>query len=146
MTDNFKDDRAAFEASTPGEWEMDDHGENSPAYIDNGDRASAPIAIVFGGKIVADLLHMNQRENDALIVLMHSTYLPRMARIEELEALPGFTWSIWVPPGCGKHNGKWKRQLHLTCGGAHIGQRWDGHPPPTNDLERYMQKLLDAHE
>lgn len=70
MTDDFTKDRAAFEAATPGEWEHHCFGIIE-AWHDPDDC----LTVVLNA---ADT-------NAALIVRMHSTYLARMARIEELE-------------------------------------------------------------
>ena len=71
MTD-FKDDRAAFEAATPGEWEQD--GDN----VNDGE---ASLIIMFNGRA-----EFTETADATLIVRMHSTYLARMERIEELRA------------------------------------------------------------
>lgn len=71
MTDNFKADKAAFEAATPGEWRTAYHGQWEVETYPN--------------QLLAQCGTINSaRENAALIVRMHATYLARMARIEQL--------------------------------------------------------------
>lgn len=74
MTDEFKEDRAAFEAATPGEWDSDD-----------GPPTAWPRVTTKGPPYPHQVAVLTAPEDAALIVRMHSTYLARMARIEELE-------------------------------------------------------------
>ena len=71
---DFKDDRAAFEAATPGEWKIDEHGEEMRGLAGEGRTV-----------VVTDSGYYTTQRDLELIRNMHSTYLPRMARIEELE-------------------------------------------------------------
>ena len=103
---------------------------------------------LFGAEILNDdgeILICDNEDRDFInyshICLAVNALPGLLNKVEELEERPELTWTIWIPPGCGG-----KRQLHLKCGGIHIGQRWDGECPPANDLERYMQKLLDTDE
>lgn len=76
---DFKEDRAAFEAATPGEWKY---------YVEES-YPEGPIAEILSENEAILYCDNEARDftNFALITRMHSTYLARMARIEELEEL-----------------------------------------------------------
>lgn len=78
---NFTEDRAAFEAATPGEWCVHPNGSSIWDGVEYDSTGTSKQRMVVGSQV-----SIEGSDNCELIVRMHSTYLARMALIEVLEA------------------------------------------------------------